>query len=119
MLTIRGYSDDVVEANIEKSRKCETCGQPVKDASQGMVSHDVEGEFGAHNESIAFTIGDDEGGVVVEMIYIGIWATKIHQLGEDIPVPWQVTIGADGHTVVVRVDCPEGTPARWMKRDRS
>lgn len=36
----------------------------------------------------------------------------IYQLDEQIPIPWDVKISNEEHTVVVSVDCPEGTPVQ-------
>ena len=122
MLRIQGASDDIVSANIDTITKCEHCGQLLEsqDAVHGHVAENVEDEFGCYEQSIIFTIGEDDGGVVVEMFYTGVWGAKVHQLGEDIPIPWPVTIKDDGkYSVVVDVACPNGTKVRWMKRSTS
>lgn len=118
MLLIRGMSDDIIEANIRPVSRCEVCGQEVEIPSQVVVGPELqEHEFGCYGENMVFTIGEDDAGVVVEMFYAGVWGAKIHQLGEDIPIPWPVSVGSKGgYTVDVRVDCSEGTKVRWMKR---
>ena len=116
MLTICGGSDDLVIANIELARECPTCGQDVEEPTQAAVCG-TDDEIGCHNESVILTIGTDAAGVVVEMIYEGVWAAKVHQLDEDVQIPWAITVGSKGYSAVVKVECPLGTPVKIMKRD--
>ena len=78
-------------------------------------------EINAYEQKVWFTIGDEKGGLVVMMFYgsSGCWATSIGQIGEDVPIPWEVRVGAEGHSVVVCVDCPDGTPAKVTRESTS
>lgn len=111
MLTIRGHSDDIVEANIDLERACPCCGAEVEEPKRAVVGGSGD-EIGAYEKKVHLVIGDEKGGVAVTMSYEGCWAATVVQLGEDIPIPWEVKIGAEGYTVVVTVDCPDGTQVK-------
>lgn len=115
MLKISGGSDDIVMANIELVRACSKCGTEIEEPTESVVC-DTEDEIGCYDQSVILTIGADDAGVVVEMIYTGVWAAKIHQLGEDIQIPWPITVESEGYTAIVKVACPNGTPVKIMKR---
>ena len=117
MLKISGGSDDIVMANIELVRACSKCGSEIEEPTESVVG-DKEDEISCYDQSVIFTIGweGEAGGVVVEMIYTGVWAAKIHQLGEDTQIPWAVSVESEGYTVIVKVACPNGTPVKIMKR---
>ena len=123
MLKISGHSDDIVEANIELERKCPCCGAEVEKPTKAVVGGKVESLalIDAYEQKVWFTIGDEKGGLVVMMFYgsSGCWATSIGQIGEDVPIPWEVRVGAEGHSVVVCVDCPDGTPAKVTRESTS
>jgi len=120
MLKISGHSDDIVEANIELERKCPCCGAEVEKPTKAVVGGKGD-EINAYEQKVWFTIGDEKGGLVVMMFYgsSGCWATSIGQIGEDVPIPWEVRVGAEGHSVVVCVDCPDGTPAKVTRESTS
>jgi len=123
MLRIYGQSDDNVCANIELQCECPHCGQEIEEPSQAVVS-DREDEIGAYNKIVTFVIGDDKGGVAVDLEFeeSGIWSAKFHQLGvgdDGVPIPWPITVfhgDDDTNSVVVYVDCPNGTPVKVKKR---
>jgi hypothetical protein len=115
VLKISGGGDDTVMANIELVRECPTCGGDIDDPVESVVC-DTEDEIGCCDESVILTVGTDDAGVVVEMIYTGVWVAKIHQLDEDTQIPWPITVGSEGYSAIVSVDCPNGTPVKIMKR---
>lgn len=116
MLKIRGRGDEVIVATIELQRQCPTCGtkldEALPDAVVSRSTDTVDGDW------VSFRVGDRHmGGVVVELAYdsreTGTWRTVIGQILEGVPIPWSVSIkGCDDNkdSVVVEVDCPEGTP---------
>jgi hypothetical protein len=98
MLKIYGASDDLVE--LERL------------TSFGQWSS-VD-EVGGYEEIVQVTIGRDDGGLIVEMHYgeLGVWSAKVSQIGEDVPIPWNVSIETQddvGYSVAVLVDCPDDT----------
>jgi hypothetical protein len=117
MLKIYGSGDDNVYANIEMQRECPACGCEIEEPTQAVVGG-REDEFGCYEQIVSFTIGGDDGGIIVEMSYEnpGVWAGKAKQLSEDTPIPWPVTVTHEGYSVVVNVDCPDGTPVKMEKR---
>lgn len=116
MLKIRGYSDDVVVANVGLQTKCSKCGQEIEEPEDAVVV-EKDDEIGYSENGVCFRVGSKEdGGVSVKMIYApgegACWAALIHQLEEDIPIPWPVRIRAEGYTVIVEVEAPNGTPVK-------
>lgn len=113
MITIYGASDDLVEIG----------GHPDGD------------EIGCYDEDVLIVIGCGiDGGVAVRMSYVGIsngvesetgfgcWSAQIAQLGEDVAIPWPITIGTKGrrsddvgYSVLVSIDAPDGVPLTVTK----
>ena len=95
MITVYGYSDDLVEME----------GHP-----------QMTDEFGGET---ALIFGNkDFGGVRIEMRYAGpgVWAATIQQLDEGVPIPWDIRVkhamdsyhmNRPGYTVLVEIDIPE------------
>mgnify|MGYP001113163046 CR=1 FL=1 len=75
MLRIEGYSDDIIEANIEMQGTCPCCGAEVKEPSGGVVGEKSD-EIWAYDQKVHFIIGSKEGGVEVTMFMAvtGCWA---------------------------------------------
>ncbi len=116
MVRIYGASDDLVE--IE--------GHPDGD------------EVGCYEQDVIVVLGDEKGGVLVRMSYsprftgapglpdaaFGCWSAEVAPIGEDVPMPWPVTItnpieqragGPRGYSACVSVDCPADTKLAFVK----
>ena len=116
MLKIQGHSDDVVCANVKLQRECPHCGAEIEEPASAVVGG-KDDEIDAYEKKVLFVIGDDKGGVRVKMFYAagGCWAASVGQMAEDVQIPWEVRIGSEGYSVVVCVDCPDGTPVKVTK----
>lgn len=112
MLTIFGASDDLVEF-------------------RGIVYDEVS----CYDRDVRVTVGDGDAGVCVVMSY-GTrgspgWSAELQlvepseQLSEtgreSARIPWPITVrechepqtDERDYTIVVDIDCPEGTPVKW------
>jgi hypothetical protein len=97
MIEISGHSDDVV-----------------------CIGGDVNDEVAP---GAILLVGTKQAGVEVKMQYLstGVWAARVSQVDDGAPIPWPVSIceseptglkdnRTPPYTVVVRIDCPPGTP---------
>jgi len=89
MTRIYGHSDDLVEVEVEGG---------------------AGGYAKEYNGNTRLIFGDkDFGGCKVDMTYVkpGVWAARIKQLAEGIPIPWDIIIrtgvGDVGYSVVVEI----------------
>jgi hypothetical protein len=63
----------------------------------------------ARGDDFVFTVGNEaSGGVRVVFAYARGdspgWAATFELLEEDVPIPWPISLDADGYTVRVRID---------------
>ena len=91
----------------------------------------VEGDrSGEVKSGDAIVIGTSHGGIVVALCYparevidgvereVGVWQAMVHQVDEDVPVPWPVSFSTarpngyppSVYSIMVTVACPLGTP---------
>ena len=100
-IEIYGASDDLVEVEVG--------GRPFEEI--GCYGKDVHIVVGHERASP----GSNASGIRVWMHYtdLAVWAATILQIDEGIPIPWKVTVGSDDYSVLVRIDCPDGTPISW------
>ena len=126
MLMLFGYSDDIVEVEgLRIDKVCQACGHVDEEPTSGHVESGIRKEIGCYDQNVEFVVGDpDTGAVEVTMHYnvLGVWSATVGRVLEDIPVPWPVVI-SDGHkeldippySVVVMIECPDGTEVTWKK----
>ena len=107
MIEISGHSDDVVEI-----------GELDLERSEATWADEV-------SPKVPILIGTTTGGVVVTMRYGATWAATIRQVAEGIPIPWKVTVedappagkpDPRSYSVLVKIDCPLGTPVHSGKK---
>jgi len=67
--------------------------------------------------------GQDAQGVRVVMVYAptwarAVWVAQIAPLGEDVNMPWPITVtqAENGYSARVVVECPDGTPVRVTRK---
>jgi hypothetical protein len=107
-LQIRGHSDDTVCFGFDAADGTHT------DEEIGALSSRIRFEVGAPGEpGVCITIAysnprDGDGGED------GVWSVEVRQPRDGARIPWDVRIGTgtevDPYSVIVRVDCPPGTP---------
>lgn len=117
---IYGASDDLIEIEGGVSEELNRVRSPQATVTFGRRGTDADA-------------GHDDGGVIVKIRYApkwhsdGVWTAEIAQLGDEVPIPWPVSVRhgmrtnyengrpvqGTGYSVIVRVECPAGTPVSW------
>ena len=105
MITISGYSDDIVSIDADDGS-----GDELDDCAQ-------------QTERVIM-VGGDDGGLVVCVTYApgdkATWRIAVDLVDEDVPIPWPVRItnGDRGYTPALVIECPPGTPWKQIKGKR-
>jgi hypothetical protein len=93
MIVVYGHSDDLVEVE----------GAGFDDEADG----DSRLVFG----------NKEDGGVQVDMRYVtpGVWAATIQQLGDEVPIPWDIQVSNTAYTVRVEIDIPDDSTVDYYR----
>lgn len=125
-MKIYGGSDDLVE--IEGCRVLERSIEDAANVGHGVTVAIGGAEIVCCELRVVIEIGAREAGagqngagIRVVMTYASethdaaVWSADVSPLDEDVPCPWTVTLGTEGYSVVVTIECPAGTPVMWRR----